>query len=55
MKAKRFIAFAMAAVFALSAAATPVLAAAPAVQPETALTEENGMVSIRIKTTGDLV
>lgn len=56
MKAKRWIALVLAAVFALSAAATPVLAAAPALKQDSAvLEEENDIVSIRIKATGDLV
>ena len=56
MKAKRIIAFTLAAAFALSAAAMPVLAAAPSAQQTAAqLEEENDMVSIRIKATGDLV
>ena len=56
MKAKRLIAFALAAVFALSAAATPVLAAAPSEQQApAAVEEENSMVTIRIKATGNLV
>lgn len=55
MKAKRWIAFTLAAAFALSAAAMPVLAAAPALKPGSALEEENDMVSIRIKASGNLV
>ena len=55
MKAKRWIAFTLAAAFALSAAAMPVLAAAPALEPGSALEEENDMVSIRIKASGNLV
>ena len=55
MKAKRLIAFALAAVFMLSAAATPVFAAAALPQENAALEQQNDMVSIRLKATGDLV
>ena len=55
MKAKRLIALALAAVFMLSAAATPVFAAAALPQENAALEQQNDMVSIRLKATGDLV
>lgn len=55
MKAKRLIALALAAVFLLSAAATPVFAAAALPQENAALEQQNDMVSIRLKATGDLV
>jgi len=55
MKAKRVIAFTLAAAFALGVAAVPVLAAAPSAHPAAVIEEENGAVSIRIKATGDLV
>ena len=55
MKAKRLIALALAAVFMLSAAATPVFAAAALPQENAALAQQNDMVSIRLKATGDLV
>ena len=55
MKAKRAIAFALAAAFVLGAAATPVLAAAASAPQRAALAEENGMVTIRIKASGNLV
>ena len=56
MKTKRLIAFILAVVFTLSAAATPALAAA-AEQPASALVleEENDIISIRIQATGELV
>ena len=56
MKTKRLIAFILAVVFTLSAAATPALAAA-AEQPASALVleEENNIISIRIQATGELV
>ena len=56
MKTKRLIAFILAVVFTLSAAATPALAAA-AEQPVSALVleEENDIISIRIQATGELV
>ena len=56
MKTKRLIAFILAVVFTLSAAATPSLAAA-AEQPVSALVleEENDIISIRIQATGELV
>ena len=54
MKAKRLISFVLAAAFMLSAAATPVFAAALP-QQTAAVEQENGIVSIRIKATGDLV
>ena len=56
MKTKRLIAFILAVVFTLSAAATPALAAA-AEQPVYALVleEENDIISIRIQATGELV
>ena len=56
MKIKRLIAFILAVVFTLSAAATPALAAA-AEQPVSALVleEENDIISIRIQATGELV
>lgn len=54
MKAKRLIALSLAAVFALSAAALPVLAASPSAR-QTVSIEENGAVNIRIKATGNLV
>ena len=56
MKTKRLIAFILAVVFTLSAAATPALAAA-ADQPVSALVleEENDIISIRIQATGELV
>ncbi len=53
MKAKRLIALALAAVFLLSAAATPAFAAAQTEQPAV-LAEQNDIVSIRIKAVGDL-
>ena len=53
MKAKRLIALSLAAAFALSAAALPVLAASPSARQTVAI-EENGAVNIRIKATGDL-
>lgn len=55
MKAKRLISFVLAAAFMLSAAATPVFAAAALPQQTAAVEQENGIVSIRIKATGDLV
>lgn len=55
MKAKRLIALALAAVFMLSAAATPVFAAVALPQENAALEQQNDMVSIRLKATGDLV
>ena len=56
MKTKRLISFALAVVFMLGAAATPALAAAQPAAPQAAsLEEQNDMVSIRIKATGDLV
>ena len=55
MKAKRLIALALAAVFMLSAAATPMFAAAALPQENAALEQQNDMVSIRLKATGDLV
>ena len=55
MKAKRLIALALATVFMLSAAATPVFAAAALPQENAALEQQNDMVSIRLKATGDLV
>lgn len=55
MKAKRAIAFALAAAFVLGAAATPALAAAASAPQRAALAEENGMVTIRIKASGNLV
>ena len=55
MKAKRLIALALAAVFMLSAAATPVFATAALPQENAALEQQNDMVSIRLKATGDLV
>ena len=55
MKTKRLIALALAAVFMLSAAATPVFAAAALPQENAALEQQNDMVSIRLKATGDLV
>lgn len=55
MKAKRLAAFTLAAVFALSAAAVPVLAAPALKQGSTAMETQNDMVAIRIKTTGDLI
>ena len=55
MKAKRLISFVLAAAFMLSAAATPVFAAAALPQQTTAVEQENGIVSIRIKATGNLV
>lgn len=56
MKTKRLISFALAVVFMLGAAATPALAAAqPAALQAASLEEQNDMVSIRIKATGDLV
>ena len=51
MKAKRLIALALAAVFMLSAAATPVFAAAALPQENAALEQQNDMVSIRLKAT----
>ena len=54
MKAKRLISLVLAAAFMLSAAATPVFAAALP-QQTAAVEQENGIVSIRIKATGDLV
>ena len=54
MKAKRLISFVLAAAFMLSAAATPVFAAALP-QQTAAVEQENGIVSIRIKATGNLV
>ena len=54
MNAKRLIALSLAAVFALSAAALPVLAASPSAR-QTVSIEENGAVNIRIKATGNLV
>lgn len=56
MKTKRLIAFILAVVFTISAAATPALAAA-AEQPASALVleEENDIISIRIQATGELV
>lgn len=56
MKTKRLIAFILAVVFTLSAAATPALAAT-AEQPVSALVleEENDIISIRIQATGELV
>ena len=56
MKTKRLIAFILAVVFTLSAAATPALAAAEE-QPVSALVleEENDIISIRIQATGELV
>ena len=45
MKAKRLIALALAAVFMLSAAATPVFAAAALPQENAALEQQNDMVS----------
>lgn len=55
MKAKRLISFVLAAAFMLSAAATPVFAAAALPQQTAAVEQENGIVSIRIKATGNLV
>lgn len=55
MKAKRLISLVLAAAFMLSAAATPVFAAAALPQQTAAVEQENGIVSIRIKATGDLV
>jgi len=55
MKAKRLVAFTLAAAFALSAAAVPVLAAPALKQGSAAVEEQNDMVAIRIKATGDLV
>ena len=55
MKAKRLISFVLAAAFMLSAAATPVFAAAELPQQTAAVEQENGIVSIRIKATGNLV
>ena len=52
MKAKRLIALALAAVFMLSAAATPVFATAALPQENAALEQQNDMVSIRLKATG---
>ena len=49
------IALALATVFMLSAAATPVFAAAALPQENAALEQQNDMVSIRLKATGDLV
>ena len=57
MKANRLISFVLAAAFMLSCAAAPAFAAAAA-QPTEAVTaqvEQNGMVSIRLKATGNLV
>ena len=56
MKAKRWIAWMLAVVFVLSTAAMPVLAAAPAPE-QTGVVEqiENGIVTIRLKATGNLV
>ena len=53
MKTKRLIALALAAVFLLSAAATPAFAATQTEQPAV-LAEQNDIVSIRIKAVGDL-
>lgn len=56
MKAKRLISFLLAAAFMLSTAAAPAFAAAAAQPAETAVVEQqNGMVSIRLKATGNLV
>lgn len=55
MKAKRLISLVLAAAFMLSAAATPVFAAAALPQQTAAVEQENGIVSIRIKATGNLV
>ena len=55
MKAKRLISFVLAAAFMLSAAATPVFAAAALPQQTAAVEQENRIVSIRIKATGNLV
>ena len=57
MKAKRLISFVLAAAFMLSTAAAPAFAAAAAQPAETAVVEQqqNGMVSIRLKATGNLV
>ena len=55
MKAKRLISFVLAAAFMLSAVATPVFAAAALPQQTAAVEQENGIVSIRIKATGNLV
>lgn len=55
MKAKRLISFVLAAAFMLSAAATPVFAAAALPQQTASVEQENGIVSIRIKATGNLV
>ena len=58
MKAKRLISFVLAAAFMLSTAAAPAFAAAAAQPAETTAAvqeQQNGMVSIRIKATGNLV
>ena len=46
MKAKRLISFVLAAAFMLSAAATPVFAAAALPQQTAAVEQENGIVSL---------
>lgn len=57
MKVKRFLALLLAAVFMLSTAAAPALAAEVELPAAAAVTleEENGPVSIRLTATGDLV
>ena len=55
MKARRLVAFMLAVVFLLSAAAVPAFAAAELPQDTAALEQQNDIVSIRLKATGDLV
>ena len=56
MKTRRLISLLLAAVFLVSSAAMPALAASAAeTEPAAAVAEENDMVSIRITAEGDLI